>query len=96
MKSLAPCASAYYNRRAIPLIIMVFLFPSVFFLFSLLPLVFPLILDVEVGKTRCLQEVLSKHDLVKGGYKLINSPTEGERSGFLVRVGFSLASQTSY
>ncbi len=45
-----------------------------------------LILDVEPSRQRCLQEVLSKHDLVKGGYKLLNSPTEGERSGFHVRV----------
>ena len=55
-----------------------------------LPLVYPLILDVEPGRQRCLQEVLSRHDLVKGGYKLLNSPTEGERSGFLVRVRYLL------
>ena len=45
-----------------------------------------LILEVEPSRQRCLQEVLSRHDLVKGGYKLLNNPTEGERSGFLVRV----------
>jgi hypothetical protein len=53
---------------------------------ALLPRAPALILEVEPSRQRCISEVLSRHDLVKGGYKLLNNPTEGERSGFLVRV----------
>ena len=45
-----------------------------------------LILDVEAGRSRCLQEILSKHDLVKGSYALLGEPVEGERSGFTVKA----------
>lgn len=47
-----------------------------------------LLLDVRAGGTRCLHEILSKHDLVKAAYKLeprAGAP-EGERVSFEVRV----------
>lgn len=47
-----------------------------------------LLLDVRAGGTRCLHEILSKHDLVKAEYKLeprAGAP-EGERVSFEVRV----------
>ena len=48
-----------------------------------------LVLDVVPGRSRCLQEILSKHDLVKGSYKLLLPPEgirEGERVEFEIRV----------
>lgn len=45
-----------------------------------------LVLDVGPGRKRCLSEVLSKHDLVKGEYTLLEPPTNGERSGVEVKV----------
>lgn len=47
-----------------------------------------LLLDVRAGGSRCLHEVLSKHDLVKAEYKLEPraGAAEGERVAFEVRV----------
>ena len=45
-----------------------------------------LIFDVESGRSRCIQEVLAKHDLVKASYALLGEATEGERSGFTIKV----------
>ena len=45
-----------------------------------------LIVEVDAGRTRCLQEVLGKHELVKASYRLLEEPAEGERSGFLIKV----------
>ena len=46
------------------------------------------LLDVRAGASRCLQEVLGKHDLVKAAYKLEprEGGVDGERSSFEIRV----------
>lgn len=45
-----------------------------------------MILEMLPSQQRCLQEVLSRHDLVKGSFKLIEPVASGERSGFTIKV----------
>jgi hypothetical protein len=54
-----------------------------------------LLLDVAAGTARCLQEVLSRHDLVKGSFKLEprEGAAEGERTPFEIRVRGARASE---
>ena len=53
-----------------------------------LTLTHALLLDVPAGALRCLHEVLSRHDLVKGSFKLEprDGMQEGERTPFEIRV----------
>ncbi len=52
-----------------------------------------LLLDVPAGVSRCLQEVLSRHDLVKGAYKVEprDGGSDGERTAFEIRVSVAAA-----
>jgi hypothetical protein len=59
---------------------------ALLFLTLATPLVDSLILDMLPGQQRCLQEVLSRHDLVKGSFKLLEPVASGERSGFTIKV----------
>ena len=63
---------------------------SRFFTLSLffITLAHSLLLDIPAGSSRCLQEVLSRHDLVKGSFKLEprDGTQEGERTPFEIRV----------
>jgi len=60
--------------------------------FVFISFVSSLILELTPGQTRCLQEVLARHDLVKGNYKLLEAASSGERSGFSVRVRLNFTS----
>jgi hypothetical protein len=57
------------------------------FLAALPSLATGLFLDVDAGRARCLFEVLSKHDLVKGEYTLQQSADSAERVPFEFKVG---------
>ena len=49
-----------------------------------------LVIEVRAGQQKCLQEVLAKHDLVKGAFKVEarEGATDNERTGLDFRVRF--------